>query len=375
MINAYIDPANAAHVDHNYIPELQAFLQQIGKPATNSDPATVFAAFEALPNDLRQVFVDQVFFAELKAVGISKQQTGTADYPRGEIAVNTMFPASLGYTSNALGSGTETVNTLVKTGDLNMLHATIQTRFGGDISIFGPGGSLVVGPLSTEPNSNLKLRDLGILTLGGGNINAFTDVNASVNSSRVLTTFGGDVLMWSSNGDLDAGRGSKTIVSAPALQAVFDQNDYESIDPGGFVTGSGIGTVQASSSVPPGQLYLLTPRGVIDFGTAGVRASGDAVFAAPVILNSGNYQVQGTTTGLPVIAVPNLGALTSASNTAGAAAKPAETPTASGSNRDQASIFIVEVVSYGGGDDQSQPSTGGDQRPDAQKTDEKKSSR
>jgi filamentous hemagglutinin family protein len=381
MINAYIDPANAANVDHNYVPDLQAFLQQIGKPASSSDPATVCQAFNALPKDLQQVFVDQVFFAELKAVAISKQQTGTADYPRGEIAVNTMFPASFGYTSNALGSGTESVNTLVKIGDLNLYHATIQTQFGGDVSIFGPGGSLNVGPLSTEPNPKLKLRDLGILTLGSGNINTFTDENVSVNSSRVLTTFGGDVLMWSSNGDLDAGRGSKTIVSAPALQTVFDQNDYESIDPGGYVTGSGIGTVQASSSVPPGQLYLLTPRGVIDFGTAGVRASGNAVFAAPVILNSSNYQVQGTTTGLPVIAVPNLGALTSASNTAGAAAKPAETPTTSGGNRDQASIFIVEVVSYGGGDQsqssnggdsQNQPSTGGDRRPDAQTTDEKK---
>ncbi|MBV9979787.1 MAG: filamentous hemagglutinin family protein, partial [Bradyrhizobium sp.] len=385
MVNAYIDPANAAKVDHNYIPELQAFLQQIGKPASSTDPATVFSTFKALPKALQQVFVDQVFFAELKAVAISKQQTGTADYPRGEIAANTMFPASFGYTSNALGSGTESVNTLVKTGDLNMLHATIQTQFGGDVSILGPGGSLIVGPLSTEPNSKLKLRDLGILTLGGGNINTFTDENVSVNSSRVLTTFGGDVLMWSSNGDLDAGRGSKTIVSAPALQTVFDQNDYESVDPGGYVTGSGIGTVQASSSVPVGQLYLLTPRGVIDFGTAGVRASGNAVFAAPVILNSSNYQVQGTTTGLPVIAVPNLGALTSASNTAGAAARPAETPTGSGSNRDQASVFIVEVVSFGGGDGQNQPSSGGDsqnqpsssgdQGLDTQATDDKKKKR
>jgi filamentous hemagglutinin family protein len=380
MINAYIDPAHAANVDHNYIPELQAFLQQIGKPAGGTDPATVFEPFKALSKDLQHVFVGQVFFAELKAVAISQQQTGIADYPRGEIAVNTMFPASLGYTSNALGSGTESVNTLVKTGDLSMLHATIQTQFGGDVSILGPGGSLIVGPLSTEPNPKLKLRDLGILTLGGGNINTFTDENVSVNSSRVLTTFGGDVLMWSSNGDLNAGRGSKTIVSAPALQTVFDQNDYESIDPGGYVTGSGIGTVQASSSAPRATLYLLTPRGVIDFGEAGVRFTGGGVFAAPVILNSSNYQGQGNVTGLPVVAVPNLGALTSASNTAGAAAKPADTPTASGGNRDQASVFIVEVVSYGddqsqpsnGGDSQNQSSSGGNQGLDAQTTKEKK---
>jgi hypothetical protein len=201
----------------------------------------------------------------------------------------------------------------------------------------------------------------------------------------VLTTFGGDVLMWSSNGNLDAGRGSKTIVSAPALQAVFDQNDYESIDPGGYVTGSGIGTVQASSTVPPGQLYLLTPRGVIDFNTAGVRASGSAVFAAPVILNSSNYQVQGTTTGIPVVAVPVLSPTTAPAPTT---PKPSEVPTETcpGADprncHDRASIFIVEVVSYGGGDGQNQPSNGGesqnqpsgrgDQRPDAKTMDEKR---
>ena len=58
---------------------------------------------------------------------------------------------------------------------------------------------------------------------------------------------------------------------------------------------------------------------------------------------------------VPTISVPNVGALTSGSNTAGAAAKSADTPTASG-NRSQASIFIVEVIGYGGGDGQDAPS-------------------
>ena len=49
------------------------------------------------------------------------------------------------------------------------------------------------------------------------------------------------------------------------------------------------------------------------------------------------------------------GALSAASNTAGAAAKSAETPTASGNN-DRASVFIVEVVGYGGGENGGQDS-------------------
>jgi hypothetical protein len=193
-----------------------------------------------------------------------------------------------------------------------------------------------------------------------------------VNSSRVLTTQGGNVLMWSSNGNLDAGRGSKTTFSAPALQVFFDQNDFQSIDLGGFVTGAGIATLQASSFATASDVFLLAPRGTIDFGTAGVRVSGNAVVVAPVIANASNLQVQGTTTGIPVISVPNVGALTQGSNTAGAAAKSADTPTAAG-NRDLASVFIVEVIGYGGGDGQSQPSSDTEpQQPGTESSDQRK---
>ncbi|WP_354238414.1 filamentous haemagglutinin family protein [Bradyrhizobium sp. LA2.1] len=354
---SYIDPANANSVKHNYVSELRSFLSRIGKPASDGDTdASVFAAFQALPTDLQHVFIDQLFFAELKAVGIGQKDGTSSDTQRGYRMIETMFPARLGYTANVLGSGSNGASQLVKTGDMNLLHATVQTQLGGDISMFGPGGNIIVGSLAAEPNSALKLRDIGILTLGGGAINTFTDQSVLVNSSRVLTTQGGDILMWSSNGNLDAGRGSKTTLSAPALQVLYDQDDYQSIDLGGFVTGAGIGTLQASSQAAASQLYLLAPRGTIDFGTAGVRASGSAVFVAPVIANASNFQVQGSTTGIPTVSVPNIGALTAGSNTAGAAAKSAETPTATGARR-QGSIFIVEVIGYGGGDGQDDQAT------------------
>lgn len=354
---SYIDPANASSVKHNYVSDLRSFLSRIGKPASDSDSdASVFAAFQTLPADLQHVFIDEVFFAELKAVGIGQKSGTSSDTQRGYRMIETMFPARLGYTANVLGSGSNGASQLVKTGDMNLLHATVQTQLGGDISMFGPGGNIIVGSLAAEPNAALKLRDIGILTLGGGAINTFTDESVLVNSSRVLTTQGGDILMWSSNGNLDAGRGSKTTLSAPALQVLYDQDDYQSIDLGGFVTGAGIGTLQASSSAAASQLYLLAPRGTIDFGTAGVRASGSAVFVAPVIANASNFQVQGSTTGIPTVSVPNIGALTAGSNTAGAAAKTAETPTATGARR-QGSIFIVEVIGYGGGDGQDDQAT------------------
>jgi hypothetical protein len=363
VINTYIDPTNAANVSHNYITELRAFLARVGKPASATDATTIFNAFNALPAVLQHVFVDQVFFAELRTVAIS-QQAGNVQYQPGYRVINTMFPSSFGYTANALSGGTANgAGQLVKTGDLNLEHGTIQTRLGGAVSIFGPGGSILVGPLAAEPNSNLRLRDIGILTLGGGAINTFTDASVLVNSSRVLTTQGGDILMWSSNGDLDAGRGSRTTISQPPLQVEYNADDYQSVDLGGFVSGAGIGTLQASTTAAASDVFLLAPRGKIDFGVAGGRSSGNLVVVAPVVANASNTQVQGTTSSsIPTAAAPPVGALTSGSNTAGASTKSAETPTGSG-NRDQASVFIVEVIGYGGGDGQSPPADGG-QQPD-----------
>lgn len=355
VIDTYINPDNASTVAHNYISELKAFLTRIGKLASgNVDDAAAWSIFQALPKDLQHVFADQVFFAELKAVGLAQAAT-PGSYQRGYEAVNTMFPGDFGYTQNALGGGTNGANALKHTGDLDLLHATIQTQLGGNISVFGPGGTIRVGSLALEPNNLLKPNDLGILTLGVGDISTFTDGSVLVNSSRVMTQQGGDILMWSSNGDLDAGRGAQTTLSFPPLQVVFNSDDYQSVDLGGLVSGAGIAVVQSSKLAKKSSAYLLAPRGTVDAGEAGIRVSGDLVIAAVQVVNAGNIQVGGTTTGVPTITAPNIGALTSASNTAGAAAKSAEPPTASGNN-DRASFFIVEVVGYGGGDNGGQDS-------------------
>jgi filamentous hemagglutinin family protein len=402
VIDTYIDPANAANVAHNYIGELTAFLCTTGAlgcsqgvPPTGTD---VFAKFESEPAALQHVFAYEVFAAELKNVAntsSSLYQYFQGNYDQYQkaalldayIMVNTLFPAAYGYTNNLGGSlqqiGSQVVNSagqpvervpvlgLIKsvdlsgsagslsqaapqihTGDLNLLHATIQTDLGGNVSLLGPGGNVQVGSLALEPNANLKLNNLGILTLDGGGINTFTDGNVLVDTSRIFTEQGGDVSMWSSNGNLDAGQGAKTTLSQPPLKVAFDQDDYQIIDPTGLVTGAGIGVLQTSTTAAAANLYLQAPRGIINFGSAGVRSSGNLVVVAPVISNSSNAGVAGTTTGVPVVAVPNIGALAAGTNTAGASTKSAETPTASGS-RDQASVFIVEVIGYGGGDGQN----------------------
>src|SRR5262249_53075242 len=160
------------------------------------------------------------------------------------------------------------------TGDLNLLHAAIETRAGGDISLLGPGGNILVGSTANEPNANLKLNDLGIVTLNGGNINTFTDGSVLGNSSRIFTEQGGDILLWSSNGDVDAGRGAKTTTSLPPLTVNISPDDIQTIDLGGLVTGAGIATLQVSSLARPSEIFPIAPRGFVDAGDAGFRASG-----------------------------------------------------------------------------------------------------
>jgi hypothetical protein len=60
------------------------------------------------------------------------------------------------------------------------------------------------------------------LTLESGNIQIFTDRDVLVAQSCIMTEQGGSILMWSSNGNLDAGEGAKTSVSAPPPKSSCD---------------------------------------------------------------------------------------------------------------------------------------------------------
>ena len=382
----YVAPGTAANALGGYSATLITWMQQnqaqtlladFGTTDVSADQA--YSAFLGLPELNQEIFLlADVYFNELAApadpTGPSFQQ-----FTRGYEAVNTLFPASLGYTANNLSGGTNGANQMVHTGNLDLRLATLETQEGGDVRILGPGGNVLAGSVVStsvqaarrsflgfqlfggnaiaadltafpEAINSIPTGSEGVLTLRGGNIDTFTDGDFLVNQSRVFTEEGGNIVMWSSNADLNAGQGAKTTASFPPIVVQTDDDAFTTVDVLGGVTGAGIATLQATPESPKGDIFLLAPRGTVDAGDAGIRVSGNISIAALHVLNADNIQVGGQAFGIPTVVAPNIGALTSAGNAAGAAAQAAEQAGRRPNSQSQPSVFIIEILGYGGGD-------------------------
>lgn len=66
----------------------------------------------------------------------------------------------------------------------------------------------------------------------------------------MITRRGGDLLMWTSNGDITAGAGAKTSISSVPLKFTMDRNGEVTVDAFGLATGAGIGVLDASTAKP-----------------------------------------------------------------------------------------------------------------------------
>ncbi len=265
-------------------------LPSTGATAAPLTLAEAVARFDALPVERQAVWLNQVLVGELRAAGREAASKGGEDrdlaYARGYRAVDTLFPA------DAAGAR--------PAGDIRLPTSQIKTTQVGDIVLMAPGGGINAGELIGTTAK--KPADLGIVTVAGGDISAVVRKDFEVNQSRVFSLQEGDILLWASTGNIDAGRGAKTVTGAPAPVLRLDAQGRVVLDTSGSFSGSGIAVLDAKSS-----LDLYAPEGEINAGEAGIKSLGNAFFGAVTFVGADNLSVGGVAVGAPP-APPSVGA-------------------------------------------------------------------
>ena len=343
----YLNPANLADsgqslaaqpgkVAKTYAEELRQWLAE--RYAFKGDAEQARERFAGLPVAEQAVFAREVYFAELRAGGLEYNTVGGArqgSYLRGRNAIAALFPEQ-----DVAG------NPIQYNGDILMFGgAGVRTQVGGSIQMLTPGGQQVFGVEGEAPPAST-----GVVTQGNGSIQLYSQGSILLGQSRIMTTFGGSILGWSAEGDINAGRGSKTTVVYTPPRRLYDHWGNSSLSPTVPSTGAGIATLAPVVEVPPGDIDLIAPLGTIDAGEAGIRVSGNVNIAALQVVNAANIQVQGDAKGMPVVASVNTGALSSASAAATSATQAAEDAARqqqTAARQRQPSVITVQVLGFG----------------------------
>ena len=268
--------------------------------------------------------------------------------------------------ADAVGAGNlYTFNSSIQTygnGRLPDASCTGQCAGQGDIDLWAPGGNIIAGLTTPTPGTTI-----GVVTNGGGAIRSVVGGDFTINQGKVLTAQGGDILLYSSGGSIDAGRGARTSISTPPPTRTPVTVDGVIV---GYVytvpassSGSGIQTLSSDpdgigprAAAPAGGIYLFAPAGAIDAGEAGIRSGGSLFINAQTVLNASNFSAAGPSTGVPVATAGSLATSLAGSGTANNA-KSAEEAAASAANAARAAaaaeglqkptILTVEVLGFG----------------------------
>ena len=279
--------------------------------------------------------VFNVFFNELKTAGsVAAVDKASGGNQRGFAAIKTLFPDPSFYQ-----------------GDVKLFFSTIQTQDGGDINLVAPGG-LVNAGLAVSFAGARDSSDLGIVAKKQGDINIFTDGDVQVNTTRIFTLDGGDILTWSTNGDIDAGRGAKSALSAAPPNITVLPDGKLSVEFPPLVSGSGIRAEATSPGIEPGDVTLIAPRGVVDAGEAGIGGN-NITIAAVEVIGADNIDVGGVSVGVPSSSNVSVAAsLTGVSNIAASVSKDAtesvtdNTQNAGEMARSALGILSVKVLGF-----------------------------
>jgi filamentous hemagglutinin len=342
--DAYLDPQNGQKVVRTYVTELAGYMKSLDPSRYGSlSEAQLLAEFRRLPALRQEIFLDRIYFTELKETGIDYNDAASPrhqSYDRGFEAVKRLFP---GDPSSLAAS---------KRGNVILSGKTLTTWADGDLSVLAPYGRIDVGA-RLIPSFFDEGKQGGVVTRRGGDVRMMSDQNIDLYTSRVFTLEGGDILMWTSNGSITAGSGSKTSVRQVALQYRLTPEAVVEVDDEGLSTGAGIGVLDVLRGSDPGRkasrLDLIAPKGEVNAGDAGIRVLGDLNIAAAVVVGLENIQASGATQGVPKVTAPSFDSVSAASSVVQAASSQT-TSMAENVNRsrvqDLPSIITVEVVGY-----------------------------
>jgi filamentous hemagglutinin family protein len=336
FIERYFVKSNA------YRKELTAYMRALTGDLDLTD-AEALKSFRELPAFRQREMILKAFYHELMLAGQKGGKAGKKGFARGFAAIRTLFPGG--------GWG----------GDINMVFSTIRTQDGGDIRMLVPGGEVNVGLAATLANSKPP-SELGIVVQGEGDISAFVRDDFMVNQSRVFALDGGDILVWSSKGDIDAGRGAKTAIVAPPPIVTIDGGGNMVVEFPPAVSGSGIRGAVTSPGKQPGDVFLFAPEGVVNAGDAGIGSAGNLTVAAVAVIGTDNIQVGGASTGVPSVQTGGLAAgLTGVSNSASSATQSAGNPAdalkdkgSQNAMKEGLTFINVEVIGFGEGEDEEE---------------------
>jgi filamentous hemagglutinin family protein len=352
------DPANAGKVQQTYQDQLYTWLQTyFGYTGSEANQLTFFNALPAIDQD---VFDRAVFYSELNASGLQEGDPASLfykSYQRGQTAIAMLFPAqnASGMPITYNGSLTMDSGTLTIANSGNPVAATfdagISTLYGGAIQILSPGGNDIFG----TTGGPVPGASSGVITSGSGDIDIYALDNVLLGQSRIFTTFGGNILIWSAQGDINAGRGSKTTILYQPPLITYNSYGSVTLSPAAPTSGAGIATLNPIAGTVPGDVNLVAPLGTIDAGEAGIRASGNVNISALILVGTANVSAGGTKTGNAAVTTTNTAAASAAASASGSS-----TNAAAGSaeqhaqqQTEQPSVITVEIIG-GDNDDQEQ---------------------
>lgn len=316
-IATYINPTGAGpstlHADSAGLAEYRQqtakavgdYMRDLTGNAGLSD-ADAMTQYLALDANRQAVFAYRHFSSELAATGQTFAKTKS--YARGDNAIATLIPAGSGYQGDITAQGTQPASG----------YGIIKTLRNSSIDLLAPGGLISTG---------LPGGDAGeIRTERGGAIRAFAEKDFQVNAGKVITQYGSDITVWVNNGDIDAGRGSKTAVSIPERQVTVDNDGNVTTIFNGVATGSGIRAQTFDPDGPngpaiapeKGSVTLVAPRGVLNVGEAGIEG-GNVFLVAQTVVDPFHNVEAGNVVGLPAVDSGGLTGALSGQNTANAA--------------------------------------------------------